>query len=504
MTDIVRKPQIQVFIEEDILVPDTKPDMKDIVLMDGKVRVSDKGTDAGSLRVVGDLVLDILYTPEALANGVDYPLVPMETRISFKNDTESLSHTKELDMCPTVENIDYTIVNERKFKVKALITFNVKEYNDVEQQLFEGVKNEEVQLLKKKIRYTDLAERKCETAEIREDIHLREDMPDIAKILRTNVNIIENHRQIARDKAVINATASYNILYISAEEEPRPMYYQGKCEFTQFIKLADTENVPGTRVNFQVAKLHVSPKGHEEESCRSMELCINVDTSIELFKNHEREIITDVYHHLKDVNFDSNDVKFMYLQGVGNTDINLRETVTVASAESIAYMEGRVYETGSSLDHGKNIFEGVLVASIVGIENGDVFKVKQEIPFRSYIELPGITKEMMAENEFCIKEINFEKLNNKQVEIHAVICAKTMVTKNETHTLIRSVDLVDPDKSLSDEASIVLYIAKKGDTIWKIAKKYRSTIDEICKINQLEQENELKSGEKILIVRRMQ
>lgn len=520
MTDIKQKQQIQVFIEEDILVPDIKPDMKDIVLIDGRVRISEKGTDAGSLRVIGDLVLDILYAPEGDRGSEQYPLVPMEAKINFKNDSENSGYSQDLEIMPVVEHVDYTIVNERKFKIKALVVFAVKEYNQIEEQLFEGVVNDEVQLLKKKIKYTDMAEKRMERTEIKEEIELREGSPEIGKVLRSGVNIIENHRQIARDKAVINATAAYNILYMSNEERPKPVFYQGKSEFTQFIKLSDTENIPGSRVSFRVSNLNVAPKAKEEEDGSVLAIEMDVETTIEIYKNYEKEIITDVYHHIKDVELESNDVKFMYLQGNGSTDINLRETVTVPNAEQIAYMEGRIYETGSSLDTGKNILEGVLEVGIVGVEgdnsgladerisemsnNEKIFKVKAEVPFRSFIEIPGITKEMTGENEFYVKELSFEKLNNRQIEINAVVSTKTMITKTEVHTLIKSVKLIEPEINPGDEAGIVLYIAKKGDSIWKIAKKYRTTIDEICRINQMEQEEELKSGEKILIVRRMQ
>jgi hypothetical protein len=303
---------------------------------------------------------------------------------------------------------------------------------------------------------------------------------------------------------------------MSSEEAPRPVFYQGKSEFTQFIKLSDTENVPGSRVNFRVTNLSISPKERDDGARKVLDINMDVQTTIEIYKNHEKEVITDIYHHIKDVEFDSSEVKFMYLQGSGSTDISLRETVNVPNAEQIAYMEGRIYETNSALDTGKNILEGVLEASIVGMEadNGmelppelstrRIFKVKAEIPFRSFIDIPGATKDMQGENEFFIKELSFEKLNNRQIEINAVINAKAMITKNDMHTLIKSVSLKDPEGNYGDEAGIVLYVAKRGDSVWKIAKKYRTTIDEVCRINQLEQESDLPPGAKILIVRKLQ
>ena len=47
---------------------------------------------------------------------------------------------------------------------------------------------------------------------------------------------------------------------------------------------------------------------------------------------------------------------------------------------------------------------------------------------------------------------------------------------------------------------LVGYIAKKGDTLWEVAKKYHTTIDAIMETNRKKEEN-LQAGEKLLIVK---
>ena len=45
---------------------------------------------------------------------------------------------------------------------------------------------------------------------------------------------------------------------------------------------------------------------------------------------------------------------------------------------------------------------------------------------------------------------------------------------------------------------IIGYIVKNGDDLWTLAKRYRTTMESICQINQLENEK-LKVGERVLI-----
>ena len=46
-----------------------------------------------------------------------------------------------------------------------------------------------------------------------------------------------------------------------------------------------------------------------------------------------------------------------------------------------------------------------------------------------------------------------------------------------------------------------MYIVKKGDTLWKIAKKYGSTIEDIVRTNGIEDENMIYPDEKLYIPR---
>ena len=47
--------------------------------------------------------------------------------------------------------------------------------------------------------------------------------------------------------------------------------------------------------------------------------------------------------------------------------------------------------------------------------------------------------------------------------------------------------------------SIVMYIVKKGDTLWNIAKMFGSTVDSIARVNGIENPDEINIGQKLFI-----
>ena len=46
---------------------------------------------------------------------------------------------------------------------------------------------------------------------------------------------------------------------------------------------------------------------------------------------------------------------------------------------------------------------------------------------------------------------------------------------------------------------MVIYFVKQCDTLWKIAKKFRSTVQDIMKVNEIENENNIYPGEQLFI-----
>jgi hypothetical protein len=532
LTDMKKKEPLRITIEEDILVPDIKPDLARILAMAGKVKLSEREIHAGQagtdrIRIAGDLILQTLYVPEHMVDGE--PIVSIESRIPFKNETEMKAGPySDLAVAPNIESVDFTIINERKFRVKAAVVFGIKEYSNVDVEVFEGVRDEEVQMLKEKINLTDVAMRKTEPIEIKEDLMLKENSPEILKILAYDVNVVENHKQITKEKAVINASVYCNVMYLGAEgntdtvkaedaetvleEEAVPVLFQGKTEFTQFIRLdgdynSNEQNPAGSKVNFDITSLNLTAKEDGNGKRSLLGLDMNVDTGLELYKNVEKEVVTDVYHHKKDIQFETDEVGVMALGGSGVAEISAREIVNIperyGNVDKVVYISGNISEKRAFVDQTKSVVEGVVAVNLICTSadaKKTAFNVSQEIPFRSAMEIPGITPEMTASNDIVLKELWFDKINNRQIEVNAGILVNTAVSSEKKHQLVKNISLLESPQDNTTLPGIVLYIARAGDTIWKIAKQYRTTIDELRKVNDLEVGKEIKPGTKLLIV----
>ena len=118
--------------------------------------------------------------------------------------------------------------------------------------------------------------------------------------------------------------------------------------------------------------------------------------------------------------------------------------------------------------------EGVVTVNLICTSADNkktAFNVTQEIPFRSSMEIPGITPEMTANNDIVLKELWFDKINNKQIEVNAGILVNTAVSSEKKHQLVKNISFLEsPQDNRSRFRGSSSTSQESGDTIWKIAK----------------------------------
>ncbi|MCI9596865.1 MAG: DUF3794 domain-containing protein [Firmicutes bacterium] len=511
MKTALQKLETTVLVEEDILVPDVKPDLINILSMEGKAILSSKElqvgqNDDGSVRVTGEVSLQTIYLPETSG---EEAISIIQSRLPFKTDWQAgASPMSSLSIGAKVETIEYSIINERKFRAKATVALTLTEYAEKEMQLFDSIRGEDLQLLKETIKMSHVALRKEDSVDISEELKLKEGSLKPVKILKSDIRVVENHKQITSEKMVINANIMVNTLYIGQEEKEgetvsRPGFFQGKTDFTQFILMDKEENIAMSKTLFNQEDLEV--KINESEDGFSLKG--SVKTSVEVLSNLEKEVVTDLYHNAKDTTYDSAESKVEAVMGTGTTEASAREIFNVPEADGqadrIVYINGTIQEASSTVERGRVMVEGVLEGQIICLpesEDKKAFAIKQEIPFRGAMEVPAALESMKAESRVEIKDLWFDKINGKQVEVNASLQIESAVIEEKSLKLIKNPCFVESSQT-KRPSSMVIYITRKDDSLWKIAKRYKVSMDAIKEVNQMEEGAALREGTRLLIVK---
>ena len=85
--------------------------------------------------------------------------------------------------------------------------------------------------------------------------------------------------------------------------------------------------------------------------------------------------------------------------------------------------------------------------------------------------------------------------------VEVIIGLNLVVNMSNIDKVVVVGNIDEEDINELDFSSMYMYIVKKGDTLWNIAKKYKTSVSKIVNINNIEDENSLSIGQKILIIR---
>ena len=132
-----------------------------------------------------------------------------------------------------------------------------------------------------------------------------------------------------------------------------------------------------------------------------------------------------------------------------------------------------IYTDTSTIGVNSKIITIPFTQTIEEVENNCNTSTRIEVGTQEFINQSGTIDANV--------DLNFETLTYKNVEIPAI----NNITEETEDDL--------------EDYSVIIYVVKDGDTLWKIAKKYGSTVDDIVRVNGIENPDKINIGEKIYI-----
>ena len=143
------------------------------------------------------------------------------------------------------------------------------------------------------------------------------------------------------------------------------------------------------------------------------------------------------------------------------------------------------------------MFEGELNLKFIYAMNNAVSLKEVKLPFEYAMEVSHIDSNTNIETNIEVASQNFIVGTDGMIDAKIDLAFSLDVV---TNTTINMIDEVNIDETRSKEIySIIIYFVKPGDTLWKIAKEFRSTVADIVRVNKIEDENKIYPGQQLFI-----
>lgn len=500
----------QVTFDEDYNVPDVKPDVGRMIQKKGEVTVAEVQVNEGRAKITGSLCFSLLY----VSDGEEKKVYSLEGELPIDEslNLDGLSSGDKICLKWEIEDLSIHLINSRKLNVKAIVTFNasVEELADIE--LPTDLKEpEDVSVKKKNIRVLELGVHKKDTLRVKKEMTIASNKPNIHGILWKDIEIRGMDLRAEEDKMTVKGELFVFVLYAGADEDNPLQWLEQAIPFSGEVECAGctSDMIPNIEVTMIQNTIEIAPDADGEERMLQMDVVLELD--LKLYQETVSELLQDVYTPKKQAvlvsspkilesllvrNFSKCRVSDrLQMDGVQN------KVLQICHGEgTIKVDEVKIVENGIQVD-------GVVELRILYIITDDempFYSMESAIPFTHVIEAPGISGDCRYYLRTDLEQLSTTMIDSNEIEVKAVINLNAVVLARQEEEIIDEIREEDLDmEKLQSMPGIVCYLVQPGDTLWDIAKRFYTTVEEIQKINDLKGET-INPMDSLLLVKKVE
>lgn len=497
-------------VENDIIVPDVKPDIVRILLLDGDSWIN--GTEAATDRLLinGTIRYKILY----ISDDPDQPVRSITTSSAFQYSMD-IPNTRQGMCCRAkcdIEHMEYEILNSRKVNVKAIISLYGRVSNQSDQyvtQDFTGI--EGIQMLKNTISLNSYIGDCKSECPVREILDIPSGKPSVLEILRCDIKIAAKEYNPLDNKIIANGELNISTLYVSDDETRSIQFVEHEIPFNHLVDLPGVNEDSYCNIDFEMGDIYSEAVEDADGELRQLKYDINLNIFAECFGSKNVELVEDAYSPYSRVNIEKDQLKLEEVVSENKSQVSLKETIELDETAPVILelfnVLGKLSLSGSEISDSRVTVEGVVVSNILYLADNPqqpVYCAGREIPFKQTINMEGAEAGMGLDVEMDIEHLSYSIVSPKEVEVRFVIGLGTRLNRRVSVPIIsKASEQPFDEERLEEQPSITIYFVQPGDTLWNIAKRNYTTVDDLVRNNDFEDVKEITPGEQIIILRKL-
>lgn len=498
----VKNENIVEIVEGDIIVPDIKPDILSLSRVDGNVYITKKEVQDGNLKIEGIVDTYVLY----IADNETNQLKGINTILNFSEnlDMPELNHQMNVTLNHSLGDIEHKIINGRKIALRCPIDITLEITENKDFEIIKDIESEaDIQKQMKKMTFNELVASGFENVSIKENVNLPSVASPIGEILRTSVCLEEKDFKVSYNKLLAKCDMKVRVTYVADSDKCEIETFETKIPVTGFIDMPGINDQMKFDVDYNISYLYVKPI-YQDLKSNSVTVEAELEFNAKAYDDRELEVVADVYNPEYELKYDVEINDMRCKNKVASEKLKIEQLITIPELMNTNILDINVKPIISDrrfMDD-KLVLTGNLDVDIVyyNIDKNNVDTKKIELPFKQSIKLDRQLSGKDININLNIEYAKYELQNSGQLQFEALLVIDVFELSDVAFNSIANI--LQTEEILKPIASIVIYYVKPGDSLWKIAKQYRSTVDAIMKVNDLK-DDIIHPGQQLLIPKKV-
>lgn len=494
----------QMTLDDDFNVPDTMDDVEQLILDSGEIQIESAKNQGEKVAVKGKLNFRILYRIPAgqvmtLAGGI-----PFEENVNMPG----LSESDYVQAGWELDDLNVGIINSRKLNVKALVTLKIQAETIYDAEAAVDVKFDgNVETLKRTSTVAALGVRRKDTFRVKEVLTLSGNKPDIDTLLWQDIKLRGVNTKPLDGKVHIDGELMVFAIYAGEDGQMPVQCMEESIPFSGEVELDESveEMIPFITVRLVHKDMEVNPDSDGE--MREISLDVVMELDMRLYEEEEVELLSDLYALDREILPDTGEACFDQIAARNLLKNKIQEKVSLPSGQrilQICHSDGDVKIDEIQIGDGELSIDGVLEVRLLYLTADDASPVgasTEMLPFHMTAEVPSISPNSAYQIEPGIEQISAVMLGGETVEIKGVITADILVLRQVCEQVILDVKEQPVNvEALKQMPGIVGYLVQPGDSLWKIARTFHTSVEDIMAANNLP-DSAIHPGDKLILVK---
>lgn len=462
----------------DILVPDTKPDIINIIGVNGFGIVKKEEIMDARIRLEGSWNGTLIYLSDLGETRT------LDINLDFLDniENEKIKSSDDIEYVIKPSNVEVKILNERKINVEIIFEMLVYDYKIEEIDMISKLDDDSnIQKLEKTMIIKEFLINSFTKTAVSEDANISDQGKNI-EILKKDICISNVEKKISYNKILAKAEAEVRILYLCENEIKKFKYNVPIMSFLE-VENVNEENL--IDLKYDIKRFIVSDTVTEKGM---LNFDIEYEITCNVYNKKEITVIEDLYCLNNDIKYSK---KYVNMECVDNSNNEIIEYSEKIGIEDLKNVYDYNYYLKRIKSSNLNTIEAILGLDIFYCKNENTSLIQK------CIEIPFIINNVSNECNFEIESCEINSINEEYICNFKIKCIKNI--RYEDIAILSECEIVEcPNK---ENYSMIIYFVKPNDTIWNIAKTFKVSQDNLIKLNNLSNPENIMPGEKLYIMR---
>ena len=490
-------------VETDAIVPDTKPDIAKVIAVNGNVCISEKQVSQDKIYIIGTAKINMLYLPDGDVIG-KVKCLPISHDFNHVIDAKGITPDMQVVAECETEGFSCSVINSRKVNVRGNVTLGVKVVRPDVIDIAVGAEDDApIEVKTEKLRLLS----GCRPAEgkiiVRQQLDAPTSKPIIGEILKVSAHPCIQEIQILDGKAVVKGQVKISTLYSAEDETCSMQCMEHTATFSEVLDvdgaIEDMEGEAYCCISDIYSEIRDDSDG--EARCIGVEIVLSV--CVKAYEIAELNAVCDAYSLRGEADIkrrEHNLERFVDIATAQHTEkIRIEKPEMLPAIHQVCDMNASATIDGITIEDGVAVAKGRIKTTIIYIsedENMPVCSLNNTSEFSHSFDTCRPGSDAAFDVRINVDHASYN-LSSGEIEARVVIGLTLKAVKVGKCELVESITVED-EAPADNESGFVVYFVQSGDTLWNIAKRYKTTVDEIKRTNNIEGDR-IDVGQKIFL-----